>query len=767
MKYSNGGWLFKDGYEVSFPAHVYTTRSTEETLILYAPFKYTSHKGMSLDGGMMTIEVTAPRPNIIGVKAYHHKGAINHGPDFELYKDLVEAEISETDEVYVFSNGDLSLEASKGEGFNLKFLYKGKLLTESKPRGQAYVIDDKQQAHISDQLEIGVGELIYGLGERFSPFVKNGQTVDIWNEDGGTGTEQAYKNIPFYISNRGYGVFVDSPDKVSFEVASEKVSKVQFSVPGETMQYYIIAGDDLKEVLQHYTSFTGKPAFPPAWSYGLWLSTSFLTDYDEETVTQFVDGMSERDIPLEVFHFDCLWMEEFEWSNFTWDERTFPEPEKMLARLKDKGLKICVWINPYVGQKSPMFEEGMEHGYFIKRANGDVWQWDKWQAGLAVVDFTNPAAVKWYRDKLSALIDMGVDSFKTDFGERIPVDCVYHDGSDPHRMHNYYTQLYNQIVFDLLVERRGEKEAVLFARSATVGGQKFPVHWGGDSTSDYPSMAESLRAGLSFGMSGFGYWSHDIGGFESGCTPDLYKRWTQFGLLSSHSRYHGSWDYKVPWLYGDEAVDVARKFTKLKLSLMPYLIKESTYTHETGVPMMRSMVLEFPEDLATHTLDRQYMLGEELLVAPIFNEEGHVDFYVPEGKWTNYLTNEVYEGQRFYDQTYDYMTLPLLVKPNTLLAEGNVDNQAEYDYADGVTLHVFELAEGAQAQTAIYTKDGDLISEVKASRQDNTLTIDAPGLTNFNVLLRNISDVSGVDAKAHDLGVLISDLATNVSITLN
>ena len=766
MKYSNGGWLFKEGYQVDFPAHVYTTRSTEDTLILYAPFRYTSHKGMSLDGGMMTIEVTSPRPNIIGVKTYHHKGGINHGPDFELFKDLVKPEITETEEAYVFTNGDLSLEASKGEGFHLKFRYKGEVLTESKPRGQAYVIDDQKQAHISEQLGIGVGELIYGLGERFSPFVKNGQTVDIWNEDGGTGTEQAYKNIPFYISNRGYGVFVDSPDKVSFEVASEKVSKVQFSVPGEVMQYYIIAGDNLKEVLEHYTAFTGKPAFPPAWSYGLWLSTSFLTDYDEATVTEFVDGMIERDIPLEVFHFDCLWMEEFEWSNFTWDSRTFPEPEKMLARLKEKGLKICVWINPYVGQKSPMFVEGMENGYFIKRSNGDVWQWDKWQAGLAVVDFTNPAAAKWYRDKLSALLDMGVDSFKTDFGERIPVDCVYHDGSNPHRMHNYYTQLYNKEVFDLLVERRGEKEAVLFARSATVGGQQFPVHWGGDCTSDYPSMAESLRAGLSFGMSGFGYWSHDIGGFETGCTPDIYKRWTQFGLLSSHSRYHGSWEYKVPWLYGEEAVDVSRKFTKLKLSLMPYLMKESVYTHTTGIPMMRSMVLEFPEDLATHTLDRQYMLGEDLLVAPVFNEAGIVDFYVPAGKWTNLLTNEVHEGSQFHQAKYDYFNLPLLVKPNTVLAIGSVDNQAVYDYAEAVTLHVFELADGASAETAIYTKDGDLVANVTFSRAGQAITVDAPGLTNFNVLLRNVT-ASGEQATAHELGTLFNGLAQSASLTLN
>ncbi|HJB24399.1 MAG TPA: alpha-xylosidase [Candidatus Jeotgalibaca pullicola] len=770
MKYSNGGWLVKDGYEVNYPAHIYTTKSTEDTLILYAPFRYTGHKGMSLDGGMMTIELTAPRSGIVGVKVYHYKGMRHLGPDFELQKDYVQPEIIESEEAYRFRNGDLAVEAAKGEQFHLKFYYKGELLTESRSRGQAYVINDQKEPFISEQLGLGVGELIYGLGERFSPFVKNGQTVDIWNEDGGTGTEQAYKNIPFYLSNRGYGIFVDSPDKVSFEVASEKVSKVQFSVPGEIMQYYIIAGDNLKEVVENYTDFTGKPALPPAWSYGLWLSTSFLTDYDEETVNQFVDGMSERDIPLEVFHFDCLWMEEFEWCNFTWDKRMFPEPEKMLARLKEKGLKICVWINPYVGQKSPLFDIGMEEGYFIKRANGDVWQWDKWQAGLAIVDFTNPEAVQWYRSELERLLDMGVDSFKTDFGERIPTDCVYHDGSDPHRMHNYYAQIYNEVVFDLLKEKKGEDQAVLFARSATVGGQKFPVHWGGDCTSDYPSMAESLRAGLSFGMSGFGYWSHDIGGFETGCTPDIYKRWTQFGLLSSHSRYHGSWEYKVPWLYGEEAVDVSRKFTKLKLRLMPYFMKESVYTHQTGVPMMRSMVLEFPEDLSTHTLDRQYMLGNDLLVAPIFNEEGTADFYVPKGRWTNYLTNEVLEGEQWYHQQYDYLHLPLLARPNSLIVEGFRDNQAEYDYTKDVTIHLFELEDGKTVATSIYDLSGRKAANIKAIRQGEKITLESKGLATYSVVLRNISNVSvdSGNAENHEWGtkVLLSEEKVVITLTI-
>ncbi|WP_080145900.1 alpha-xylosidase [Marinilactibacillus piezotolerans] len=769
MKFLDGGWLVKEGFEVDYPAHVYATRKTEDTLTAYAPFRYIADKGATLDGGLMTVELSSPHENIIGVKVYHHKGTASKGPNFELSKGNPTVEIKDEEAFASVKSGALTARISKNGQYGITFEKDGKVLTSSKSRGQAYVKNlPEKQAYISEQLTIDVGELIYGLGERFTSFVKNGQTVDIWNADGGTGTEQAYKNIPFYMTNRGYGVFVNSPKKVSYEIGSEKVSRVQFSVPGEEMEYYIIAGDTMKEVLENYTTLTGKPTLPPAWSFGLWMSTSFLTEYDEETVTHFVDGMIERDIPLDVFHFDCLWMEEYEWVNFEWDKRTFPEPQKMLTRLKEKGLKICVWINPYVGQKSPLFDIGMEKGYFIKRPNGDVWQWDRWQAGLAIVDFTNPEAVEWYRSHLSRLMDMGVDSFKTDFGERIPVDAVYHDGSDPEKMHNYYAQLYNQVVFDLLKEKRGEQDAVVFARSATVGGQKFPVHWGGDSTSDYPSMAESLRAGLSFGMSGFGYWSHDIGGFEEGCTPDLYKRWTQFGLLSSHSRYHGSKEYKVPWVYDEEAVVVTRTFTKLKLRLMPYLMNEAVKATK-GIPMMRSMVLEFPDDPSTHALDRQFMLGDAVLVAPIFNDQGMVSYYVPEGRWTNFLTNQVVEGGKWYHETHNYMTLPMMIKPNSLIIEGASEEQAEYDYTKDVTLHVFELSEGAEAKADVVDQSGQHKGKASIRFDGRTYTISTKGLTVNSVILHNVQAVENVEnghQEATDQGTTIYLDGTEGTVTL-
>ena len=370
----------------------------------------------------------------------------------------------------------------------------------------------QRNRYILLELDIAVHEKLYGLGERFGPFVKNGQTVEIWNEDGGTSSELTYKNIPFYISSRGYGVFINNPGKVMLELQSESTTRVNIAVQGEELQYMIVAGATPKEILSRYTALTGRPGLPPAWSYGLWLTTSFTTSCDEKTVTSFLDGLQERKIPLGVFHFDSFWMKAFQWCDFQFNPEVFPDVEAYLQRLKDRGLKTCAWINPYVGQASPLFKEGKTKGYFVMRADrptATVWQWDNWQAGMALVDFTNPDACKWYSSQLARLIAMGIDSFKTDFGERIPFNPTqvrYHDGSDPVRMHNYYAFVYNKVVFETL--QSAGKEGCLFARAASAGSQRFPVHWGGDPESTFEAMAETLRGGLSLALSGFGFWAH-------------------------------------------------------------------------------------------------------------------------------------------------------------------------------------------------------------------------------------------------------------------
>ena len=746
MKFSNGCWLLPEGYACFSPAEVYFSKIEKDMVTICAPTEKIVQRGDTLGGVNLTIQITAPYPEVLRIQTFHHMGLKKRTPDFELTESTgssLKAEESETQ--LIVHSGSLRLEIEKESGV-FAFYRGSEKITSSGKKDLAYMKTDwrglaydkgPEDAYMREQLSLSVGELIYGLGERFSAFVKNGQSIDIWNEDGGTSTQQAYKNIPFYVSNKGYGVFVNHPEKVSFEVATENVAKVEFSVPGESLDYYIINGPTMKEVLVRYTDITGKPSLPAPWTFGLWLSTSFTTNYDEETVNRFVDGMLERGIPLSVFHFDCFWMKDFSWCDFTWDSRVFPDPVGMIKRLKEKGLKICVWINSYVGQESSIFKEGVEGGYFIKRPNGDVWQWDMWQPGLAIVDFTNPEACEWYAGKLEALLDMGVDCFKTDFGERIPTDVVYYDGSDPQKMHNYYTYLYNKTVYEVLKKKKGEKEAVLFARSATAGGQKFPVHWGGDCWSDYESMEQSLRGGLSLTSSGFGYWSHDIGGFECTSTPDVYKRWCAFGLLSSHSRLHGSTSYRVPWLYDEESVEVVRYFTKLKARLMPYLYRNAIETSRTGIPMMRSMALEFTEDKNCAYLANQYMLGDSLLVAPIFNEDSMAEYYLPEGKWTSLLAGEEKAGGRWYREKHGYLSIPLYVKAGSIIALGGRDDNAVYDYADGTCLKVYALEDGQSAETSVYNTENEEVIKAKVTRMGDQYDIQVSGGTNVTVEIVN------------------------------
>jgi alpha-D-xyloside xylohydrolase len=377
-----------------------------------------------------------------------------------------------------------------------------------------------------------------------------------------------------------------------------------------------------------------------------------------------------------------------------------------------------------------------------------------------LVDFTNPDARRWFADKLRALMDMGVDAFKTDFGERVPTDVVYFDGSDPVKMHNYYTYLYNKTVFDMLEEELGQGEATVFARSATAGSQQFPVHWGGDCESTFEAMAESLRGGLSLGLSGFGFWSHDIGGFEGTPPAAVYKRWVQFGLLSSHSRLHGSQSYRVPWLFDEEAVDVLRAFTQLKCRLMPYLYGQALEAASHGVPMMRAMLLEFPNDPTCDFLDRQYMLGDSLLVAPVFSTNGEVTYYLPAGRWTNFLTGEVVEGPGWLHETHDFMNMPLLVRPNSVIAVGSRDDRPDYDYVDGVTLQVYQLEDGAQVTTPIPSPTGEVETTFVTQRKGSTITVERQGVFKPTRLLlagiQSIASAEGGAAEQTPQGMLVT-----------
>ncbi|MCR5718030.1 MAG: alpha-xylosidase [Oscillospiraceae bacterium] len=753
MRFSDGLWLTKNGYQVHYASQAYEILPHDNSLTVLATSSAIYNRAMTLGGVTLEITYTATADDTIKVRIVHHKGTLHTMPQFVLHEpDGYAAEITDTGEYIELHAGKTSVRIYRGVQWRVEFLRNGRKLTGACTRSTSYIEEeafhaqarlqlqtgdrffnapaDPRTGYTREQLSLDVGECVYGFGEKFTAFVKNGQTAEIWNDDGGTCSEQSYKSVPFCLSNRGYGIFVNSTGRVSFEVGSDTVAKLSMTLPGEELEYYLFGGDTPEDVIVRYTDLTGKPALPPAKSFGLWLSTSFTTDYNEETVNRFADGMAQRDIPLSMFHFDCFWMREFTWTSFVWDENMFPDPEKQLRNLHERGLGVCVWVNPYIAQRAEIFEECLAKGYFLKRRDGSVFQCDLWQPGMALVDFTNPEAYQWFGAQIRKLVGMGVDAVKTDFGERIPTDVVYCDGSDPIGMHNFYTYLYNQCVFEALESVKGKGNAVLFARSATAGGQKFPVHWGGDCSAEYTSMAETLRGGLSLSMCGFGFFSHDIGGFEQTAVADVYKRWCAFGLMSSHSRLHGSASYRVPWLYEEDTPDqpenacaVLRFFTKLKGRLMPYLYAQAARTHETGIPMMRAMVLRYPDDPAVPYLDRQYLLGDSLLCAPVMNAEGTADVYLPAGIWTDILTGEQYEGGRFYRRTCSFLQMPIYAAPDSVIVYGDFRQNTVYDYVQNAEAVIYSLTEGKTAETVVCDSSGKPEITITARRQGGSILV--------------------------------------------
>jgi alpha-D-xyloside xylohydrolase len=731
MKFRDGMWLTNENFTVQYAEEVYsvTPREDQKGVSLLCPTRKIFSRGDTLNLSTLSIDIEAEIDGVISLEVTHFSGARRLGPNFDLFPDGkpgTTTELKKSDKGTTLSSGALSASISgKAHEFEIKFhaTNGSKTLTSLLNRsvGLAYspalttprqVEDLNDRKHfVFTQTELSVGESIHGLGERFGAWNKVGQNVEVWNEDGGTSSEQAYKNVSFWLSSRGYGVFIDTPDKIDLEIGSERCCRLQTSVESQRLKWYIIYGPTPKEVLTKYSILTGKPGTPPAWSYGLWLSTSFTTSYDEDTVGHFVETMQSSRIPVEVFHYDCFWLRAFHWTDFTWDPEYFPNPASQIRRLKEANLvnKVSVWTNPYIGQASPVFKFAAEKGYLLQRTNGDVWQWDLWQTGMGIVDFTNPEACKWFVGCLEGLLDMGVDAIKTDFGERIPTKGVrwYDQTVDPRRMHNYYAFIYNKLVYETLQKRYGKDEAVLFARTACAGSQRFPLQWGGDCESTPAALGESLRGGLSLGLASFASWTSDIGGFEGSPPPWIYKRWVAFGLLCTHSRLHGSSSYRVPWLVDNSSTepenctDVLRHWVQLKRRLMPYLYAQAVESIANGWPTsVRAVALEFPDDPTSWYCDREFMIGSQLLAAPVFEEDNTGEVYLPPGRWFNFWNGEEINGGQWVREQYGFCECPLFVRESTVLVLGMGEGKGGFAYEwlkGGGEVRLYGVKEGDKA----------------------------------------------------------------------
>lgn len=487
-------------------------------------------------------------------------------------------------------------------------------------------------------------EHFWGLGERFTGFNKRGQMVSCWNHDAlGTQSAQSYKNVPFMISSRGYGCFVDTTTNVHFDCCHLSQAFWSIMVPDEQLDYYLVFGTP-SDCLAQYQELVGGPDLPPAWALGTWVSTGFLPSSDEDT-RALVHRLEAEDIPCDVLHFDSYWQSFGCWSDLRWDVERFPDPAAMLAEVNAADLRASLWINSYIGIESPLFAVAKEAGYFLRRRDGSTYVgklWGHYHPPVAVIDVTNPEACAWWGAQLADRIIQGATVFKTDFGEAIPTDVLAHNGLSGERLHNAYSLIYNDLVTSVM-RGAGIDRPVVWGRSSWAGGQRHVGQWAGDSNSTWQDLASTLRAGLSMALSGHAFWSHDIGGFHGRPSAELYVRWAQFGLLSPMSRFHGT-STRLPWDYGSEALRAVRSIAKLRYALHPYLYAAAADAVRDAVPIMRPMVYDYPEDPGAQAADLQYLLGGDLLVAPFFRAGGRRPVWFPPGEWVHYADGSSVRG---------------------------------------------------------------------------------------------------------------------------
>ena len=545
-------------------------------------------------------------------------------------------------------------------------------------------------------------ECFVGTGERFRKMDLSGQTFQLKNQDGqGVNNRRCYKNIPFYLSSRMYGCFYHTSDYCKLSLADHSTRSVQFMCDRATLDVFLIGGQTPEEILKGYRMLTGFPQMPPLWSFGIWMSR--MTYFSADEVDGICDRLRREHYPCDVIHLDTGWFRTDWLCEWKFNPERFPDPKGFIQRLKKNGFRVSLWQLPYVAAGAEQLAEAKENGYISQPAtvpddfsSGDTSSSSNFSAldYTGTIDFTYDKAVDWYKNQLlKPLLDMGVMCIKTDFGENIHMDHRYHAMS-PERLNNIYSLLYQRAAYEITKEVTGN--GIVWARSAWAGCQRYPLHWGGDSASSWDGLAGSLKGGLHFGLSGFAFWSHDVPGFHSipdfmnsPLDEDVYVRWTQFGVFSSHMRYHGTCK-REPWHYPAIA-PIVKKWWKLRYRLLPYIVEQGKKSCESGYPMVRALIFHHPEDRQCWHIDDEYYFGSEFLVCPVMNSENKRDIYLPKGLWVNFFTGERLEGGRWYDGVKVPLDqMPVFARPGALIKmyPDDVDCTDQMDLRKTVTIEI-------------------------------------------------------------------------------
>ena len=541
-------------------------------------------------------------------------------------------------------------------------------------------------------------ECFVGTGERFRKMDLSGQTFQLKNQDGqGVNNRRCYKNIPFYMSSRMYGAFYHTSDYCKLSLADHSTRSVQFLNDHATLDVFLMGGQTPEEILKSYRMLTGFPQMPPLWSFGIWMSR--MTYFSADEVNEICDRLRNEHYPCDVIHLDTGWFRTDWLCEWKFNPERFPDPKAFIKRLADNGYKVSLWQLPYIASGAEQIEEAKTNKYISQPTKEE----DSSTGGASnfsaldyagTIDFTYDKATDWYKNQLlKPLLEMGVKCIKTDFGENIHMDHKYH-AMEPERLNNIYALLYQRAAYEVTQEVTGD--GIVWARSAWAGCQRYPLHWGGDSESSWAGMAGSLKGGLHFGLSGFAFWSHDVPGFHS--TPnfmnsplreDVYVRWTQFGVFSSHMRYHGSFK-REPWHYPNIA-PIVKKWWKLRYQLIPYIIEQGELSCKSGYPMLRALLMHHPHDRQCWHIDDEYYFGSEFLVCPVMNSDNRRDIYLPEGLWVNFFTGERLEGGRwYYNVEVPLDEMPVFVRPGALikLYPDNVDSTDDMDMSKVITIEI-------------------------------------------------------------------------------
>jgi alpha-D-xyloside xylohydrolase len=640
--------------------------------------------GALIRTGTGTFEITFFAPAIIRIK--NMLEAVP--PDYGIIvaeKQAVAAKTSEIPGGFRIQAGEVALEVLNGP-LRIRFLRGRKLLLESVTDrtiegGLRFSPFAKKENTWLLGLALGNREPVYGLGEKWSALNRRGLLIHSWNEDtNGVNSELSYKNTPFAWSPRGWGLFVHTPSKVSHGVGYPQWSHRSYvlQVQDALLDVFLIAAQTPAEMIERYTFLTGRAPMPPRWSYGVWMSRAYYKT--AEIALEVAEKMRARKLPFDVLVLDGRAWHKMEVRNdFQWDPDRYPDPAGFVKKLRSMGIRVNLWEYSYLSTCNPLFNDLAEKGYLLKTSTGEpyIHRWFQWPFDKVwphlmpsgIIDFTNPEAYCWYRDQHKALHDIGISVMKTDYGEAVPEEVVAFNGDTGKRLHNAYTLLYNQCVYEA-AQMYSQDEPLVWGRSSYAGGQRIPVQWGGDPQCDWEGLASSIRGGLSWGMSGGPFYSHDIGGFAIGNPdPELYVRWAQAGIMVSHTRFHGLGE-REPWVYGEKAEDIVRQWIEWRYRLIPYLQGCALEASQTGMPVMRAMPLAFPDDQLAWQFDQQYLFGPSLLVVPVVVPGGEVSFYLPAGRWFDIWNQEWLEGPGVFERIVPLDHIPVFGKEGALLPLG-------------------------------------------------------------------------------------------------